>query len=194
MHDYSRGFDFTGDGWRSWWRRGRQGGISWHAGDVVDGMPLFLPPRYFKQQADEIKFGALATPVGFDWNGDGKDDILCGNTAGQIAFIENLGGDPVRWVAPRLLEADGEVIRIQAGVNGSIQGPAEAKWGYTTLSVADWNHDGLPDVIVNSIWGKVIWYENIGTRHHPKLTKAQPITVEWKGGSQAKLELVGSHG
>lgn len=176
-------FDFTGDGWLDIVVGDEDGRVALveHTGDVVDGMPLFLPPRYFKQQADEIKFGALATPVGFDWNGDGKDDILCGNTAGQIAFIENLGGDPVRWVAPRLLEADGEVIRIQAGVNGSIQGPAEAKWGYTTLSVADWNHDGLPDVIVNSIWGKVIWYENIGTRHHPKLTKAQPITVEWKG-------------
>ncbi len=176
-------FDFTGDGWLDLVVGDEDGRVALveHTGDVVDGMPLFLPPRYFKQQADEIKFGALATPVGFDWNVDGKDDILCGNTAGQIAFIENLGGDPVRWAAPRLLEADGEVIRIQAGVNGSIQGPAEAKWGYTTLSVADWNHDGLPDVIVNSIWGKVIWYENIGTRHHPKLTKAQPITVEWKG-------------
>ena len=35
------------------------------------------------------------------------------------------------------------MIRIQAGPNGSIQGPCEAKWGYTTLSVADWDHDGL---------------------------------------------------
>ncbi len=26
-----------------------------------------------------------------------------------------------------------------AGPSGSIQGPAEAKWGYTTLSVADWD-------------------------------------------------------
>ena len=37
-----------------------------------------------------MKFGALVTPCGFDWDGDGDDDILCGNTAGYVAFIENL--------------------------------------------------------------------------------------------------------
>ena len=33
-----------------------------------------------------MKFGALATPVGFDWDGDGDDDIVSGNTAGYIEF------------------------------------------------------------------------------------------------------------
>lgn len=175
-------YDFTGNGWPDLIVGDEDGRVALveHTGKIVDGMPIFLPPRYFKQQADEIKFGALATPVGFDWDGDGKEDIIVGNTAGQIAFIKNLGGSPVKWAAPQLLEADKEIIRIQAGVNGSIQGPAEAKWGYTTLSVADWNHDGLPDIIVNSIWGKIIWYENIGTRNNPKLAKEKPIIVEWK--------------
>jgi hypothetical protein len=63
-----------------------------------------------------------------------------------------------------------------AGPNGSIQGPAEAKWGYTTLNVADWDGDGLADVLVNSIWGKVIWLKNTATRVPPK-----PIEVEWPG-------------
>src|SRR5207244_3277976 len=82
-----------------------------NTGKVVAGMPQFAPPCYFQQQADEVKFGALATPVGFDWNGDGAIDILCGNTAGYIAFIENLSGPGVerpRWAAPKLLEADGK--------------------------------------------------------------------------------------
>jgi hypothetical protein len=149
-----------------------------------DGTPLFLPPRYFQQQADDLKFGALATPCGFDWDGDGDTDIICGNSAGYIAFIENLSGPGVekpKWAAPKYLEADGRVIRIMAGPNGSIQGPCEAKWGYTTLSVADWDGDGLPDLLVNSIWGRVIWFRNIGTRHAPKLAAAQPIEVEWDG-------------
>ncbi len=176
-------YDFTGNGHLDLIVGDEDGRVALveHTGEVVDGIPQFLPPRYFRQQAEDIKFGALATPVGFDWNGDGRDDIIVGNTAGQIAFIENLGGNPVRWAAPKLLEADGEVIWIQAGVNGSIQGPAEAKWGYTTLSVADWNHNGLPDLIVNSIWGQVVWYENIGTRTEPRLAAAQPIEVAWEG-------------
>lgn len=176
-------YDFTKNGWPDLIVGDEDGRVALieHTGKVVDGMPIFLPPRYFKQHADKIKFGALATPVGYDWNGDGRDDIIVGNTAGHVAFIENLGGNPPKWAAPKLLEAGGEVIHIIAGPSGSIQGPAEAKWGYTTLSVADWNHDGLPDLIVNSIWGKVIWYENIGTRTKPKLATAKPIEVESKG-------------
>jgi hypothetical protein len=152
-----------------------------HTGRIEDGLPRFLPPRYFQQQADTVKFGALATPCSIDWDGDGDEDILCGNTAGYIALIENLGGYPPRWAAPQRLKAAGKTIRIQAGNNGSIQGPCEAKWGYTTLTAGDWNHDSLPDLIVNSIWGKVLWYRNVGTREKPKLAAAEPIEVAWTG-------------
>ena len=151
---------------------------------TADRTPQFLPPRYFQQEADDVKFGALATPVGFDWDGDGDTDIICGNTAGYIAFFENLSGPRVekpKWAAPKLLAAGGQVIRPMAGYNGSIQGPAEAKWGYTTQTVADWDGDGLPDLLVNSILGKVEWYRNTGTRKSPKLAAAQPIEVEWNG-------------
>jgi len=151
---------------------------------MSDGTPEFLAPRYFQQESDDLKFGALATPVGVDWDGDGDMDIITGCSAGYIAFIENLSGPGVehpKWAAPKKLKADGKVIRFMAGPNGSIQGPAEAKWGYTTVSVADWDGDGLPDVIANSIWGKVVWFKNIGTRKKPELAAAQPIEVEWEG-------------
>ncbi|MHC4116347.1 MAG: FG-GAP repeat domain-containing protein [Planctomycetota bacterium] len=149
-------------------------------GRVVGGMPRFLAPKFFRQQAEDVKFGALVTPYSFDWDGDGDEDLICGNTAGYVGFIENLdGGDPPKWAAPVYLDADGRTLRIMAGPNGSIQGPCEAKWGYTTLNVADWDHDGLPDIVVNSIWGKVVWYRNIGTRRNPRLAAAQPIEVEW---------------
>jgi hypothetical protein len=153
-----------------------------NTGKVMNGMPQFLPPQFFRQQADEVKFGVLVTPYSFDWDNDGDEDLICGNSAGYVGFIENLdGGNPPKWAAPVYLEADGDIIRIMAGPNGSIQGPCEAKWGYTTLNVADWNHDGLADIVINSIWGQVLWYRNIGTRQKPKLTTAQPIEVEWPG-------------
>jgi hypothetical protein len=153
-----------------------------NTGKVIDGMPQFLPPHFFQQQADEVKFGVLVTPYSFDWDNDGDEDLICGNSAGYVGFIENLdGGSPPKWAAPTYLRADGKTIRIMAGPNGSIQGPCEAKWGYTTLNVADWDHDGLPDIVINSIWGKVLWYRNIGTRQNPKLTAAQPVEVEWAG-------------
>jgi hypothetical protein len=147
-----------------------------------DGTPQFLPPRYFQQEADTLKCGALATPVAFDWDGDGDFDILCGNTAGYIEYFENLSGPGVeapKWAAPVRLEADGEPLRILAGYKGSIQGPAEAKWGYTCLSVADWDDDGLPDIVFNSIWGKIQWCKNVGTRPEPRLSAPQSIEAQW---------------
>ncbi|MEO6788244.1 MAG: VCBS repeat-containing protein, partial [Chthoniobacteraceae bacterium] len=154
----------------------------------ADGAPQFLAPRYFQQEADDVKCGALATPVGVDWDGDGAMDIVSGNSAGYILFFKNLsapGVEKPKWAAPKYLEAGGKVIRFMAGPSGSIQGPAEAKWGYTTLSVADWDGDGLPDLIVNSIFGKVVWFKNIGTRTEPRLAAAQPIEVEWDGAQPA---------
>ncbi|MFM1801392.1 MAG: hypothetical protein RJA81_744 [Planctomycetota bacterium] len=150
-----------------------------HTGRIQDGLPVFEPPYYFQQEADTLKSGALATPVGADWDGDGDDDLIVGNTSGMILFFENLGGRPLRWSRPVPLTAAGSVIKFEAGGNGSIQGPAETKWGYSTLSVADWDHDGRLDLICNSIWGAVRWFRNIGTPQNPQLAADQPIEVSW---------------
>ena len=154
-----------------------------HKGHVIDGLPQFERPYYFQQVADELKSGALASPSAVDWDGDADDDIITGNTAGYIELFENLSGrgiDPPAWAAPvRLTTNDNVTIRIMAGPNGSIQGPCEAKWGYTTVSAIDWDHDGLPDILANSIRGRVDWYRNIGSREQPQLATAAPIKVEW---------------
>jgi len=146
-------------------------------------VPLFRQPVYFQQQADELKFGALATPFAHDWDKDGDEDILCGNTAGNIALFKNLDGKGTRWSAPELLVVDGKPYRIMAGENGSIQGPAEAKWGYTTLSVADWDVDGRDDILVNSIWPKLQLLRNteagLTEQPLPFWTKEAPPAFYW---------------
>ena len=147
-----------------------------HTGEFRGSQPVFKAPQYFQQEADTLKFGALATPYAADWDGDGDEDILCGNTAGYIGFFENLGsadnGLP-KWAAPQLLNVLAEdasqqdrPFRVLAGPNGSIQGPCEAKWGYTTLSVADWDGDDDPDIIYNSILSRVGVLQN----HNGRLT------------------------
>jgi hypothetical protein len=49
--------------------------------------------------------------------------------------------------------------------------------------VADWDGDGLPDIMTNGIWGKVVWYKNIGTRTAPKLAAAQPVEIDLPAGT-----------
>ena len=71
-----------------------------------DEIPYFKPPVYFQQEADTLKFGALATPFAYDWDKDGDQDILCGNTAGHIGWFENLGqtaSGESKWSAPKYL-------------------------------------------------------------------------------------------
>ena len=176
--------DWDGDGRPDLIVGDEDGRVAWvrNTGKVRDGMPQFVSQNYFRQRAGLVKFGALSTPCAFDWDGDGKTDIIAGNSAGEIAFIRNVSGgaNPV-WDAPKLFTAGGAPIHIQAGENGSIQGPAERKWGYTVLSVADWDGDGLPDIIVNSIWGKIEWYRNLGAKDRLALAPAQPVRVAWEG-------------
>lgn len=155
-----------------------------NVGQASHQPPVFQAPRYFQQQADTLKCGALATPFGFDWDGDGDVDIVSGNTAGYFEFFENLSGPKVAqptWAAPKRLQVEGKPFRVMAGPNGSVQGPAEAKWGYTTFSIADWDHDGLPDIVFNSILGRVQWLKNIGNRKAPELAAPQDVEVAWQG-------------
>jgi len=160
-----------------------------NSGVVENNMPVFNTPKYFQQKAHHVKFGALATPFSTDWDDDGDEDLITGNSAGYIGFIENLdGANPPKWAEPKRLMAHGKEIRYLAGDSGSIQGPAEKKWGYTTLSVTDWDGDGLKDIIVNSIWGKIEWHKNIGTKGNPKLEVAKPVVVDWGSDEIPKPE------
>lgn len=194
--------DFNGDG-RPDFVSGEEDGrvaLYLNTGETRDGVPVFEPAKFFRQEAEYVALGVLSTPHAFDWDGDGDEDILAGDSAGHIAFIENLSGRGVAdpsWAEPVLLSAgvgknalpsldNGGVVSldpivVQAGENGSIQGPSERKWGYTTLSTADWDGDGLPDVMVNTIWGKVLLFPNVGTRTAPKLGAPRGVEVEWEG-------------
>ena len=154
-----------------------------NTGQNRDGIPVFMSPVYFQQEADSLKFGALATPFAYDWDKDGDEDLLCGNTAGHIGLFRNEGmtqdGTP-RWSPPSLLKIrSGEMnvaqpFRVMAGSNGSIQGPCEAKWGYTTFSVADWDNDSHPDIIFNSIWARLGLLRGVGGEFVEEATFAKP--------------------
>jgi predicted neuraminidase len=167
-----------------------------HTGKIKNGAPVFKQPVYFQQEADTLKFGALATPYAHDWDKDGDEDLIVGNTAGNIAIFSNLDGNGSQWSAPELIEADGTVFRVLAGPSGSIQGPAEAKWGYTTLSVADWDGDGRDDILYNSIWPRIqllrntkdglieeplpFWTEESPPKWYWWQAKAENLQTQWR--------------
>ena len=174
-------FDWDQDGHMDLVVGDEDGSVAWvrNTGKKYNGMPEFETPKLFQQKADLLKCGALCTPVSVDWDGDGIDDLVVGNAAGELVFFKNLTGGPdPSWSAPQLMTSGGKVLRIMAGYNGSIQGPVERKWGYTAPSVADWDGDGKLDVVMNDIVGKIRWYKGDGSLN---LSEAMDVKVAWDG-------------
>jgi hypothetical protein len=131
------------------------------------------------------------TPEVVDWDGDGDLDLLCGNINGYLFFIENKGSPGNPQLAPPvpLKDENGRIFRITAAEEGgTIQGPAERWWGYTSVIAFDVDGDGDLDLIINDSLGRVRWIENIGTRTAPVLSgdirtfmsSGQPLMTPWR--------------
>lgn len=140
------------------------------------GAPVYQDPVPVLQQQADLYAGTLPSPSSADWNGDGMLDILVGNSEGFVLFFENTGSNE----APRFLpgvrvQAGGREIHVQAGYSGSLQGLQEARWGYLSPTVADWNEDGLPDLLTGDITGNCLIYLNRGSKERPELEAARPL-------------------
>lgn len=148
------------------------------------GMPVFLPERDILCANDRLNVGQLPANDLCDWDGDGDLDLIFGDSSGFIGWYENIGSAGEMQFAPQRLfrTKDGAPIRIVAGPNGSIQGPSEALWGYTVPDAGDWDLDGRPDIVFNSVWGIVQWCRRPAGEADPSILEApQDIRVEWPG-------------
>ncbi len=140
------------------------------------GAPVFGQPVAVLQENADLYAGTLPSPSTVDWDGDGVLDILAGNSEGYVLFFKNKGTNDQPSLLPgKRVQAAGYDIHVQAGYSGSLQGLQEARWGYLSPNVIDWNEDGLPDVITGDITGNYLIYINRGTRTEPWLDRAKPI-------------------
>ena len=120
-----------------------------------DGRPVYDDPVTLKEKNPALYAGSLVTPTLVDWDGDGKLDIVCGNSAGHILFFRNAGTNRnPSFRSGTYLKAGNEIIHIQPGYGEDIQGPGESRWGYVGANVFDWNNDGKPDILTNDSRGK----------------------------------------
>jgi len=140
------------------------------------GAPIYRNPVPVLQEQADLYSGTLPTPTTVDWNGDGVPDILAGNSEGHILFFENIGSlEEPRFLPGQRVPAGGREIHVEAGYAGSLQGIQEARWGYLSPNVVDWNGDGLPDIITGDITGNFMIYLNRGTAKDSKLEPAHPL-------------------
>ena len=138
----------------------------------------FKPMGEVQQVSAELFGGTLVVPNVVDWNGDGNLDIVAGNSHGFFLFFENVSkiNRPI-FAPPQRIAAAGELVHIQ-GHYSSIQGPGEARWGYTCPNIYDWNGDGLPDILMNDVRGMHSVYINTGSKTQPRLASAKPLYLD----------------
>lgn len=140
------------------------------------GAPIYAAPVCVLQENADLYAGTLPSPTTVDWNGDSVLDILAGNSEGFVLFFENIGSnDAPKFLPATRVQAGGRDIQVQAGYSGSLQGLQEARWGYLSPNVVDWNGDSLPDIITGDITGNYHIYLNRGTAKSPKLDSAHPL-------------------
>jgi hypothetical protein len=93
-----------------------------------------------------------------------------------VTFFANTGNNDTPQFDPGVpLWAGDEMIHVQPGYRLDIQGPGEARWGYTCPTVVDWNSDSLPDIVMSDSTARHHVYLNVGTKTEPKLAPAHPL-------------------
>ena len=115
-----------------------------------DAAPDFAAETFVRVgHADLLVPGSRSSPVVYDLDGDGKKDLLTGNTAGQLLFYSNTGSDD----APNFTD----YILVEAG-GVPIDLPDQPR---SRPFVCDWTGDGLLDVLIGAGDGKVHLYQGV---------------------------------
>ncbi|MFD1632095.1 FG-GAP repeat domain-containing protein [Pseudopedobacter beijingensis] len=140
------------------------------------GNLILEKPQHLLQEEPNLYGGSLVVPCVVDWDGDGKLDIISGTSPGYIYFFKNIGtNQQPQYIDPVPLKAADEIIQVQPGYKEDIQGPGEARWGYTCPTVIDWDGDGLPDILTGDSRGKFMVYLNKGTKTNPVLEREHTL-------------------
>ncbi|MDO4585329.1 MAG: VCBS repeat-containing protein, partial [Planctomycetia bacterium] len=119
----------------------------------------------------------IATPVLFDWNGDGKPDILCGEEDGRVSYFENTGKFREEKVGELTIKSpifkkplyfQQEAYELKAGV-------------LATPYCVDLNGDGAIDILCGTSAGYILFFENLSEPgvEYPKW--ARPVYLEADG-------------
>ena len=89
--------------------------------------------------------------------------MLIGNISGQVVFMENVGDKTKPEFSTKriLLQAGGKEVKVAGGDSGPVH--------------ADWDQDGLRDLIVGAGDGSVTWYKNEGSEREPKFADGKSL-------------------
>ncbi len=173
--------DMDGDGQIEVLADGNPGRISVLKGTLPGN---FVEIDYLKMRGGPVSVDTLANPCRTDWDGDGRPDLIIGDSSGLLSFFPGTS-DPTVYGAPVEMQSDGKTIHHLAGSDGSIQGPSERIWGYLNPTVGDWDGDGITEIITNDIRCELYLYGRTADPHvlkpRVRFTKdGQPYSPAWR--------------
>jgi VCBS repeat protein len=108
------------------------------------------------------------TPAVWDWNGDGKPDLLYGDYDGHINLCLNTRGKESKLDTI-------ESIEFTKYINS---GGRESFGRLSAFVPCDWNEDGIPDLLMGTTSGFVQIALGSGNRSDPKIGPAENIMSE----------------
>jgi len=104
-----------------------------------DGGDLIIPDPPVGRSSPQVR----------DLNGDGKKDLLVGNTYGQLIFYPNIGTETApAFSANEYVKSNGSIIDL----------PGDPR---SRPFLCDWSGEGYLDVIIGAMDGKVHLYEGL---------------------------------
>jgi hypothetical protein len=129
------------------------------------GRPIVKVPD---QKEPVASFGSWMTLV--DWDDDGDLDILAGTFDGMIFLRRNEGTrtKPAYAARNEWVKVGAKPLRVPGGE-------------HTNPVIADWDGDGLWDIVTGAADGGVYWYRNGGRRGHPEFEAPVTLVAKHEG-------------
>ena len=124
---------------------------------------------------ESVEQSLAAKPAWMDWDDDGRPDLIIGNYGGDLVVRRSRAQVP----QPGLLPVDSQPVfdefylsynRGQLNVFDYVEGgagPLEDE-KYLSPTTADWDRDGLMDIVIGTGSGAVYWLRNTGELGEPR--------------------------
>ena len=171
MGSSPRVVDWNNDGRKDLVIGHRGGQVRLYLNTGSDATPAFSGYTDLQVGGSTFDCGETSVPWVVDWNNDGKKDLLVGEDYGRVLLLTNTGTD----AAPSFSSSS----YIQSG-----SGDLDAGDRAAPVAV-DWNGDGAKDLLVGEDYGRIYYYENVGTDASPIFSSGALLSA---GGSTLDVE------